>query len=288
MPATNPTPSDTPSPSVPTPRRAASSSAAKKAVTKASEAALPRAGGRPAFARKNPAAYRGGRVRDRKVEPTEELPAEKQKIEAVEPAEIELPKAGPSEGPSESRDPVADAPPPREDSGVRQEHSPNPQREPRRDQRPQDRDQRQYDREQRPHDRDQRPYDRDRGPRPNRTERSDRADRWDRPPAPRPERPSFDLRELSDKAWQLFSAELREEGVTFVDDTDAEKLTNRCFKLAEVFIRQRQRRLSSAPGSSSPEERRRDEPRPTQSQPSRQELPAEEPQIDLSNEEDGD
>ena len=229
-------------------------------------------------------------MRDRKVEPEEEILAEEPKIEAVEPAEIQPPKAVLSEVHSESSDSHPDATPPREDSGVRQEPSSNPQREPRRDQRPQDRDQRTFDREPRPHDRDQRPYDRDRdrGPRPNRPERSDRPDRWDRPPAPRPERPSFDLRELSDKAWQLFSAELREEGVTFVDDTDAEKLTNRCFKLAEIFIRQRQRRLSSVSGSSLPEERRRDESRSTQPQPARQELPAEERTAEPSNEEDGD
>ena len=252
--------------------------------------ATPRAGGRPAFARKNPAAYRGGRVRDRKVEAAEEIPAEEPKIEAVEPAEIQPAKAVLSESHSESTDAVADAFPPREDSGVRQEQSPNPQREPRRDQRPYDRDQRQYDRDQRPHDRDQRQYDR--GPRPNRPERSERSDRWDRPPAPRPERPSFDLRELSDKAWQLFSAELREEGVTFVDDTDAEKLTNRCFKLAEIFIRQRQRRLSSVSGSSLPEERRRDEGRGLQSRPPQREHPQDEQAADEDGEprqeEDGD
>jgi hypothetical protein len=73
-----------------------------------------------------------------------------------------------------------------------------------------------------------------------------------------------------------------------VDDTDAEKLTNRCFKLAEIFIRQRQRRLSSVSGSSLPEERRRDEGRSTQSQPARQEVPTEERPTDSSNEEDAD
>ena len=229
-------------------------------------------------------------MRDRKVEAAEEIPAEEPKIEAVEPGEIQPPKAVLSESHSESTAAVADSSAPREDGGVRQELSPNTQREPRRDQRPYDRDQRQYDRDQRPHDRDQRQYDR--GPRPNRPERSERPDRWDRPPAPRPERPSFDLRELSDKAWQLFSAELREEGVTFVDDTDAEKLTNRCFKLAEIFIRQRQRRLSSVSGSSLPEERRRDEGRGPQSRPPQREHPQDEQAADEvgepRQEEDGD
>lgn len=225
-------------------------------------------------------------MRDRKVEAAEEVPAKEPKIEVVEPAEIQPAKAVLSESHSESTDTVADASPTREDGGVRQEQSPNTQREPRRDQRPYDRDQRQYDRDQRPHDRDQRQHDC--GPRPNRPERSERPDRWDRTSAPRPERSSFDLREVSDKAWQLFSAELREEGVTFVDDTDAEKLTNRCFKLAEIFIRQRQRRLSSVSGSSLPEERRRDEGRSTQAQPARQEAPTEDRPTDSSNEEDAD
>lgn len=245
-----------------------------KAADTTDEPAAPRAGGRPAFARKNPAAYRGGRARERKVEPTEELPEAGREDEVLEPVAPEPPKADMVEDRSESVAAVAEAPMERETSGERQAYSQTQQRDPRRDQRGSDRDQRPYDRDQRPHDRDQRQYDR--GPRPNRPERSERQDRWERPSAPRPERPQFDLRELSDKAWQLFSAELREEGVTFVDDTDAEKLTNRCFRLAEIFIRQRQRRLSSATGQSSPEDRRRDEPRSSQSQASRQEFGTEE------------
>jgi hypothetical protein len=37
---------------------------------------------------------------------------------------------------------------------------------------------------------------------------------------------------------------LREEGLALIDETDAEKLSNRCFKLAEIFMRQRQRRIN--------------------------------------------
>lgn len=117
----------------------------------------------------------------------------------------------------------------------------------------------------------------DRGPRPNRHERPERSDRWDRPPPPRPERAPLDAREISEKAWQLFASELREEGVTFVDDGDAEKLTNRCFKLAEIFIRHRQRRAGQPSGPSFPEDRRRDEPRPQQSRPPQREHNREEP-----------
>jgi hypothetical protein len=42
----------------------------------------------------------------------------------------------------------------------------------------------------------------------------------------------------------LFFGELREEGLALIDETDAEKLSNRCFKLAEIFMRQRQRRIN--------------------------------------------
>lgn len=76
--------------------------------------------------------------------------------------------------------------------------------------------------------------------------------------------------------------------MTFVDDGDAEKLTNRCFKLAEIFIRQRQRRSGANSGPSSPEERRRDDSRMAQAQPVKQEPQTEESPVDASNEEDGD
>jgi hypothetical protein len=64
-------------------------------------------------------------------------------------------------------------------------------------------------------------------------------------------------------AWQLFFGELREEGLALIDDSDAEKLTNRCFKLAEVFLRTRQRRLNQLVGGGSMivDERPRDETR---------------------------
>jgi hypothetical protein len=94
----------------------------------------------------------------------------------------------------------------------------------------------------------------------------------------------LDAREISDKAWQLFAAELREEGVTFVDDADAEKLTNRCFKLAEIFVRHRQRRVSQNPGAPFPEDRRREESRPPQSRPPNREFP----QDERAPDEDGD
>ena len=96
------------------------------------------------------------------------------------------------------------------------------------------------------------------------------------------DRPSFDPRELADKAWTLFSNELREEGVTFVDDSDAEKLIHRCFRLAEIFIRQRQRRQHSP--STGPQtddrDRRREEPQPPEEEPQE---PANSPDPELSS-----
>ena len=73
----------------------------------------------------------------------------------------------------------------------------------------------------------------------------------------------LDPNELSDMAWQLFFGELREEGLALVDDAEAEKLTNRCFKLTEIFLRTRQRRLNQlfGGGTMMTEERQRDEAR---------------------------
>jgi len=151
-----------------------------------------------------------------------------------------------------------------ETGGGRQEQSPYPRREPQRDSnRDPNRDSHRDSRFQ------------DRGPRPNRHERPERSDRWERPPPPRQDRMPLDVREISDKAWQLFAAELREEGVTFVDDGDAEKLTNRCFKLAEIFVRHRQRRTSQHSGAPFPEDRRREEVRPPQVRPTDGDLPQE-------------
>jgi hypothetical protein len=56
----------------------------------------------------------------------------------------------------------------------------------------------------------------------------------------------------------LFFGELREEGLALIDETDAEKLSNRCFKVAEIFMRQRQRRINqlSSTGTTLHEDRR--------------------------------
>lgn len=213
-------------------------------------------------------------MRDRKVEAAEESPVEETASEPLAAPTTAVPEVIVAEELPESRGQAVGSNYEGERRGSRSENMPTLQRDPRRE------DPR----------RDQRPHDR--GPRPNRHERSDRPDRWDRPPPPRPERMPLDLRELSDKAWLLFSAELREEGVTFVDDVDAEKLTNRCFKLAEIFVRHRQRRLSQGSGGAFPEDRRRDEGRGQPSRPPQREYSQDDRPTDetdeLPNEEDGD
>lgn len=123
---------------------------------------------------------------------------------------------------------------PREPREQREQREPREPREPRRE-----------PREARPHERGPRP-----DPRPPRHERPEsrvpqghgRPERFER--TERPDRTPLDPRELSEKAWQLFFGELREEGLALIDETDAEKLSNRCFKLAEIFMRQRQRRIN--------------------------------------------
>jgi hypothetical protein len=62
----------------------------------------------------------------------------------------------------------------------------------------------------------------------------------------------------------LFFGELREEGLALIDETDAEKLSNRCFKLAEIFMRQRQRRINqlASTGTTLNDERRPPVPEP--------------------------
>ncbi len=75
----------------------------------------------------------------------------------------------------------------------------------------------------------------------------------------------MDPRELSEKAWQLFFGELREEGLALIDEADAERLSVRCFKLAETFLRTRHRRFAQPVLTvGGPEDRRPDqrEPRP--------------------------
>ncbi|MGI8601392.1 MAG: hypothetical protein ACR2OZ_00160 [Verrucomicrobiales bacterium] len=100
-------------------------------------------------------------------------------------------------------------------------------------------------------------------PRHEREQRYGHRDQRPEPSQHRVER-QLDGRELSDRAWQLFAGELREEGIELVDDSEAEKLSNRCFRLAEIFLRTRQRRLNQLQQGGGYEDRRREEWRPQQ------------------------
>jgi hypothetical protein len=68
-----------------------------------------------------------------------------------------------------------------------------------------------------------------------------------RPPAPVPQsqmpsRPKVDPALLTKMAWKIFLAEVSEEGVALIGDSDAKDLTRRCFRLAEIFIEEQSRR----------------------------------------------
>jgi hypothetical protein len=205
-----------------------------------------------AFAKKKRLRHRGGRGRSKKF-PAGEAGADNDNGEEdieEESSEEESVREHPAAGGESSAGDVVAAPP--------GELAPTPivrrePREPRRD-----------SRDQRPSDRPPRP-----DPRPPRHERPDprghqRPERFERPE--RMDRSPLDTRELSEKAWQLFFGELREEGLALIDETDAEKLSNRCFKLAEIFMRQRQRRINqlASTGTTMHEERR---PAPVEPRP---------------------
>lgn len=58
-------------------------------------------------------------------------------------------------------------------------------------------------------------------------------------PAPRPK---IDPEHLTKMAWKIYLAEVSEEGVALIGDNDAKDLSRRCFRLAEIFIEEQQRR----------------------------------------------
>jgi hypothetical protein len=68
-----------------------------------------------------------------------------------------------------------------------------------------------------------------------------------RPSAPAPQsqmppRPKVDPALLTKMAWKIFLAEVSEEGVALIGDSDAKDLSRRCFRLAEIFIEEQSRR----------------------------------------------
>lgn len=55
-------------------------------------------------------------------------------------------------------------------------------------------------------------------------------------------RPKIDPEHLAKMAWKIYLAEVSEEGVALIGDIDAKDLSRRCFRLAEIFIEEQQRR----------------------------------------------
>ncbi len=55
-------------------------------------------------------------------------------------------------------------------------------------------------------------------------------------------RSSADPQLLAKRAWKIYLAEVSEEGVALIGDTDAKDLARRCFRLAEIFIEEQSRR----------------------------------------------
>lgn len=59
-------------------------------------------------------------------------------------------------------------------------------------------------------------------------------------------RAKMDPEMLSNKAWKIFLAEVSEEGIALIGDSDARELARRCFRLAEIFLEEQSRRLPGA------------------------------------------
>lgn len=57
-----------------------------------------------------------------------------------------------------------------------------------------------------------------------------------------PPRPKIDPELLTKMAWKIYLAEVSEEGVALIGDSDAKDLSRRCFRLAEIFIEEQMRR----------------------------------------------
>jgi hypothetical protein len=52
----------------------------------------------------------------------------------------------------------------------------------------------------------------------------------------------LDSESVSKLAWKIYLAEVSEEGVALIADSDAKELTRRCFRLAEIFVEEQTRR----------------------------------------------
>lgn len=71
------------------------------------------------------------------------------------------------------------------------------------------------------------------------------SERQEKPPQQRPQQPprrKLDAEKVAQKAWKIYLAEVSEEGVALIGDNDARELARRCFRLAEVFLEEEDRR----------------------------------------------
>lgn len=57
-----------------------------------------------------------------------------------------------------------------------------------------------------------------------------------------PPRPKLDPESVAKLAWKIYLAEVSEEGVALIGDNDAKELSRRCFRLAEIFVEEQNRR----------------------------------------------
>ena len=55
-------------------------------------------------------------------------------------------------------------------------------------------------------------------------------------------RVNVDPEKVANKAWKIYLAEVSEEGVALIADNDARELSRRCFRLAEIFLEEEQRK----------------------------------------------
>ena len=55
-------------------------------------------------------------------------------------------------------------------------------------------------------------------------------------------RPKLDPDKVAKNAWKIFLAEVSEEGVALIGDSDARELARRCFRLSEIFLEEKDRR----------------------------------------------
>lgn len=72
----------------------------------------------------------------------------------------------------------------------------------------------------------------------------------------------LDFEDLRAKAWHIYSTEVCEEGLRYIDEPDAGKLVQRSFRMAEIFLRYEQRLSMEQSAAPSRQRRQESEQRP--------------------------